>query len=215
MKKLNLYALEGIPLIQQGDNIGMIICEVAEKENFLFENGDIVVITSKIISKAEGRLVDTYKIKPSKKALSLAEKLEIDPRSLEVILRETKRLLIARPDLLLTEDRLGFISTKAGVDSSNTTPGPKGQVVSLLPKNPDTSAKIIRQTIEGNVGKKIAVIINDTFGRPDREGSVGMSIGISGNVLSGCENSTSCTSDQGGSQDGGGGSCNADGDGGN
>lgn len=182
MKKLNLHAFEGIPLIQQGDNIGAIICEAAEKEKFLFENGDIVVVTSKIVSKAEGRLVDTYKIKPSKETVSLAEKLEIDPKSLEVILQETKRLLIVRPDLLLTEDRLGFISTKAGVDSSNTLPGPKGQVVSLLPKNPDESARKIRQAVKKRTGKRIAVIINDTFGRPDRKGSVGMAIGISGIV---------------------------------
>jgi len=180
MKKLNLYAFEGIPLIQQGDNIGKIICEVAEKENFSFENSDIVVVTSKIVSKTEGRLVDTYKIKPSKETVSLAKKLEIDPRALEVILQETKRLLIARPGFLLTEDRLGFISTKAGVDSSNTTAGPKGQVVSLLPKDPDASAKKIRRLVERNTRKKIAVIINDTFGRPDRKGSIGMAIGISG-----------------------------------
>ncbi len=180
MKKLNLYAFEGIPLIQQGDDIGTIICEVSEKEGFLFEDGDIVVVTSKIISKAEGRLVDTFRIKPSKKATSIAEKLDMDPRNLEVILRETKRLLIARPDLLLTEDRLGFISTKAGVDSSNTMAGPKGQVVSLLPKDPDSSAKEIRQVIERNMGKRVAVIISDTFGRPFRKGSVGMAIGISG-----------------------------------
>lgn len=182
MKKLNLYAFEGIPLIQQGDDIGTVICEVAKKESFSFENGDIVVVTSKIVSKAEGRLVDTYKIKPSKETLLLAKKSEIDPRTLEVILQETRRLLIARSDLLLTEDRLGFISTKAGVDSSNTLPGQKGQVVSLLPKNPDASAKRIRQAIKKGTGKRIAVIINDTFGRPDRLGSVGMAIGISGIV---------------------------------
>lgn len=180
MKKLNLYAFEGIPLIQQGNDIGMIICEVAGKEGFLFKDGDIVVITSKIVSKAEGRLVDTYKIKPSKETVSLAEKFKIDPRNLEVILGETKRLLIARPGFLLTEDRLGFISTSAGVDSSNTLAGPKGQVVSLLPKDPDASAKRIRQIIEKRTERKIAVIINDTFGRPDRKGSVGMTIGISG-----------------------------------
>lgn len=180
MKEIKLHALESIPLIQQEDNIGAITCEAAEKEGFSFEDGDIVVVTSKIVSKAEGRLVDTYKIKPSKETISSAEKLEMDPRSLEVILQETKRLLIARPDLLLTEDRLGFISTKAGVDSSNTLPGPKGQVVSLLPQDPDESARRIRGTLQKSTRKKIAVIINDTFGRPDRKGSVGMAIGISG-----------------------------------
>lgn len=180
MKKLNLYALESIPLIQRGDDIGVIICDVAEKEKFSFENDDIVVVTSKIVSKAEGRLVNTYKVEPSEETVALAKKLEMDPRKLETILGETKRVLIARPGLLVTEDRLGFISTGAGVDSSNTLPGPKGQVVSLLPEDPDASVKRIRETIEQKTGKKIAVIINDTFGRGDRKGSVGMAIGISG-----------------------------------
>jgi len=180
MKTLKLYALEGIPLIQQGDDIGAIICEIAEKEKFSFEGDDIVVVTSKIVSKAEGRLIDTYKVEPSKETVALAKKLEMDPGKLEVILRETKRVLIARPGLIVTEDRLGFISTGAGIDSSNTLPGPKGQVLSLLPEDPDVSAKKIRQAIEKKIGKKIAVIINDTFGRPDRKGSVGMAIGISG-----------------------------------
>jgi len=180
MKTLNLYALEGIPLIQQGDDIGAIIYEIAEKEKFSFESDDIVVVTSKIVSKAEGRLVDTYKVEPSEETVVLAKKLGMDPRKLEVILGETKRVLIAKPGLILTENSLGFISTGAGVDSSNTLPGPKGQVVSLLPKDPDSSAKRIRETIEQKTGKKIAVIINDTFGRADRKGSVGMAIGISG-----------------------------------
>lgn len=180
MKTLNLYALEGIPLIQQGDDIGVIICEIAEKEKFSFENGDIAVVTSKIVSKSEGRLVDTYKVEPSEKRVALAKKLKMDPRKLEVVLGETKKVLIARPGLIVTEDNLGFISTGAGVDSSNTLPGPKGQVVSLLPEDPDSSAKKIRETIEQKTGRKIAVIINDTFGRADRKGSVGMAIGISG-----------------------------------
>jgi coenzyme F420-0:L-glutamate ligase/coenzyme F420-1:gamma-L-glutamate ligase len=180
MKTLNLYALEDIPLIQQGDNIGTIICRITEKEKFSFENNDIVVVTSKIVSKAEGRLVDTYKIEPSEETIVLAKKLEMDPRKLEVILGETRRVLIVRSGLIVTEDRLGFISTSAGVDSSNTLPGPKGQVVSLLPEDPDSSAKRIRKTIKQRTGKKIAVIINDTFGRADRKGSVGMAIGISG-----------------------------------
>lgn len=180
MKEINLYAPKSIPLVQKGDNIGAIICEAVEKENFFLEDGDVVVVTSKIVSKAEGRLVDTSKIKPSKEAVSLSEKIEIDPKNLEVILKETRRILIARPDLLLTEHNLGFLCTKAGVDSSNTIPGPKGKVVSLLPKNSDASAREIRQTIGRKTGKKIAVIINDTFGRADRKGSVGMAIGISG-----------------------------------
>lgn len=180
MRELHLYAFEGIPLIQRGDKIGDMICEAAKRKGFIFENNDVVVIASKIVSKAEGQLVDTRKIRPSKEALLLSEKIGIDPKNLEVILQETKRLLIARPDLLLTEHKLGFICTKAGVDSSNTIAGPKGQVVAILPKDPDSSARNIRREIENITKKKIAVIISDTFGRPDRMGSVGMAIGISG-----------------------------------
>lgn len=179
-REINLFALPDIPLIKRGDNLGEIICQSAAKRRFTFEDGDIVVIASKIVSKAEGRLVDTTMIRPSEETASLAEKLGMDPRNLEVILGETKRLLIARPGLLLTEHLLGFICTKAGVDSSNTTVGPKGKVVALLPENPDASAGKIRKAIEEATGEKIAVIINDTFGRPDRLGSVGMAIGISG-----------------------------------
>jgi len=180
LREINLFALPDIPLIKQGDNLGEIICRSAANSNFTFNDGDIVVVASKIVSKAEGRLVDTEKIGPSKETISLAEKLGMNPKNLEVILGETKRLLIVRPDLLLTEHHLGFICTKAGVDSSNTAIGPKGRVVALLPENPDASARKIRGTIERTTGKKIAVIINDTFGRPDRRGSVGMAIGLSG-----------------------------------
>lgn len=180
MKTISLYALMGIPLIQSGDDVGSIICNIAEKQNFLFQDRDIVVIASKIISKAEGQLIDTDQIKPSKEAQLLSEKVGIDPKNLEVILRETKKLLIARPNLLLTENLLGIIGTKSGVDSSNTTEGPKSKVVALLPKNPDLSAAKIRKIIKDATGKEVAVVINDTFGQSDRKGSIGMAIGFSG-----------------------------------
>lgn len=180
MKTISLYALREIPLIQPGDDVGSIICNLAEKQNFLFQDRDIVVIASKIISKAEGQLVDTDQIKPSKEAQLLSEMVGIDPKNLEVILRETKKILIARPNLLLTENLLGIIGTKSGVDSSNTTEGPKSKVVAILPKDPDLSAAKIRKIIKDATGKEVAVVINDTFGRSDRKGSVGMVIGFSG-----------------------------------
>jgi coenzyme F420-0:L-glutamate ligase/coenzyme F420-1:gamma-L-glutamate ligase len=177
--KMILYAIPNIPIIKRGDNVGKIIYEAARAEGFIFQDGDIVVVASKIVSRAEGRLVDIRKVKPSTKALKLAEKLGVDPRYLEVILSETERLLIVRPDLLLTEHRLGFICTKAGVDRSNVAPG-QGKIVALIPEDPDGSAQRIRETIQSITGKRVAVIINDTFGRPYRIGSVGMAIGISG-----------------------------------
>lgn len=179
-KTISLYALADIPLIQLGDDIGSIICATAKSQNYLFQDRDIVAIASKIISKAEGQLIDTDQVEPSPKTRLLSEKLGIAPKNLEVILRETKKLLITRSDLLLTENRLGMICTKAGVDSSNTMEGPKGKVVALLPKDPDLSAAKIRKTIKDITGKEVAVVINDTFGRSDRKGSIGMAIGFSG-----------------------------------
>lgn len=180
MKTISLYALRGIPLIEPGDDVGLIICDVARKENFLFHDRDIVVIASKIISKSEGQLVDVDKIKPSRRAQLLAKKLEMDPKNLEIILSETRKLLIARPNLLLTENLLGMIGTKSGVDSSNSTKGPEAREVVLLPRNPDLSATQVRKTIRDATGKEVAVVINDTFGRPDRKGSIGLAIGFSG-----------------------------------
>lgn len=180
MKTINLIALETIPFVEPGDDVGMIICEATARERFTFADGDIVIVASKIVSKAEGRLVDTDAVKPSRQAQALSKRVDVPAKQLEVILRETKRVLIARPGLLLTEHRLGFICTKAGVDSSNTVAGPKGRVVALLPKDPDASARRIRSKIKRNFGKKVAVIVNDTFGRSDRKGSVGMAIGMAG-----------------------------------
>lgn len=174
-----LYAVPNIPLIKPGDDIGKIVCEKIKNEHFSIKDKDIIVIASKIVSKAEGQIIDIQKIKASGEAVKLAEKIKVDPSYAQVLLNETKKFLWLKPEVVLTEHRLGIVCTKAGIDRSNVSPG-KGRIVSLLPKNPDSSAKNIRRTIEMLTGKKIAVIINDTFGRPYRTGSVGMAIGISG-----------------------------------
>jgi len=174
-----LHAVSDIPLIKDGDDIGKVICEASKKEGFVLQDGDILVVASKIVSRAEGQLVDTRRVEPSTRTLELAKRIGMDARYLEVVLGETKKLLIVRPDLLLTEHRLGFVCTKAGLDRSNVAPG-QGKIVALMPRDPDDSARRIRETIQSSTGKRVAVIINDTFGRPYRAGSVGMAIGISG-----------------------------------
>ena len=177
---VTLHAISGIPLIRPGDDLGEVICAAAVNEHYQFEDRDIAVIASKIVSKSEGQIVGTENIRPSQQTAEIAKHIGMNPHNLEVILSETKKLLVARPDLLLTVHRIGFICTKAGVDSSNIGPGPKGKEVVLLPKDPDLSARRIRWTIQTITGKEVVTIVCDTFGRADRQGSVGMAIGISG-----------------------------------
>lgn len=181
IRRIEIYAPRDIPLIREGDNIAEIIYETLGKKRFFLRDEDIVVVTSKIVSRAEGRLRETSGVKPSEEAILLAQKTGKDPKRIEIAIKsEIKKPLIARSGLFLTEHRLGFICTDGGIDSSNTAAGEKGKVVSLLPENPDASARRIREEIQSKTQKRIAVIIIDTFGRPDRRGSVGMAIGISG-----------------------------------
>lgn len=177
--KVTLYAIPGIPLIKPGDNLGEIIDDSASRAGFALEDNDVLVVAQKIVSKAENRLVNLDTVKPSQKATRLAKQVQIDPRHAEVVLRETKTLLRIRPGILIAEHRLGFIASKAGVDRSNATED-QGQTVTLIPEDSDLSAHRIRETIQSKTGKRIVVIINDSFGRPYREGSVGMAIGIAG-----------------------------------
>lgn len=181
IRTIEIYAPRDIPLIKEGNDIAEIICKTLEEKNLSLKDGDIIVVTSKIVSRAEGRLIETSEIQPSEEAILLAQKTGKDPKRIEIAIKnEVKKPLIARPGLFLTEHRLGFICTDGGIDSSNTAAGEKGKVVSLLPESPDVSAQRIREEVQSKTQKRIAVIIIDTFGRPDRKGSVGMAIGISG-----------------------------------
>jgi len=178
-KTITLYALSSVPMIKTGDNIAEIICDCATKEGFSFRNNDVVVVASKIISKAEGRTINLNDITPSAEGLDLAEKSKKDPRLCELYIKESQKIFRVREGVVVTIDRLGFNSTSAGIDRSNTGKREDGNV-SLLPLNPDASAKTIRDTIQQKTRKTVAVIINDSFGRPYREGSVRMLIGLAG-----------------------------------
>lgn len=173
---ISIIGLEGIPLIQRGDDLGGIIVEAAERRKVGIEDGDIVVVTQKIVSKAEGRLVDLKEIEPSEFAKEIADRTDRDPRHVEVILRDTSRIVKMKRGILITETKHGFVSANAGVDRSNVEEG----LVSLLPEDPDESARRIREEIRGITGKETAVIITDTWGRPWRLGQVDFAIGLSG-----------------------------------
>ncbi|HMD39076.1 MAG TPA: coenzyme F420-0:L-glutamate ligase [Candidatus Acidoferrum sp.] len=173
---LNLFVIPGLPEIRKDHNLPKLIADAARKTGIAFEQNDILVIAQKIISKSEGRVVHLSKIKPSPESQSLAKKLDNDPRLIELILRESRR--IVRADrVLIVETHHGFVCANAGIDHSNV---PGCDQVTLLPKNPDRSASRIAAALHKQTGKHIAVIISDTFGRPWRLGLTNVAIGAAG-----------------------------------
>jgi coenzyme F420-0:L-glutamate ligase/coenzyme F420-1:gamma-L-glutamate ligase len=171
-----LFSLPGIPEIRPGDNLVKAVGDAARRASIHFENGDVLVIAQKIVSKAEGALVDLASVKPSPQALTLGEQLKKDARAVEVVLQQSRR--IVRSDhVLITETDHGFVCANAGVDHSNV---PGSDVVTLLPKNPDRSAKKLAAALRKRTGKRVAVIISDTFGRPWRLGLTNVAIGAAG-----------------------------------
>jgi coenzyme F420-0:L-glutamate ligase / coenzyme F420-1:gamma-L-glutamate ligase len=173
---LQLITLPGLPEIRKGDVLSRLIVQEARQAKTSFQSGDVVVIAQKIVSKAEGSVVDLTQIKPSSRAIPLAAKLKKDPRLVEVILSESQRIVREDP-VLIGETRHGFVCANAGVDHSNV---PGVDVVTLLPRDPDASARKIATGLRKATGKRIAVIISDTFGRPWRLGLTNVAIGAEG-----------------------------------
>ena len=179
---LTLTPLMGIPLIQPGDDLAKIIVASLSKSHIALHDVDILVLAQKIVSKAEGRLVNLATVKPSLRALAYADETEKDPRLIELILRESKDVLRTRPGLIIVEHKLGFICANAGIDHSNVQ-GEGGEPedwVLLLPENPDASATEIREKIENTTNTHIGIMIIDSHGRAWRMGVVGVCIGLSG-----------------------------------
>ncbi len=177
MKKLTITSLEDFPLVEPKDDVAKIIVEVAARNCLKLENDDVIVAAQKIFSKAEGRIVKLSDILPSEKARELAKTAHRDPRFIELVLRETKRIIKVSNEILLVEDKRGLICINAGIDKSNV----KGRDnYALLPVNPDKSAEKCRNTIKKLTGKKVGIIISDTYSRPFRCGQVNFAIGIAG-----------------------------------
>jgi coenzyme F420-0:L-glutamate ligase/coenzyme F420-1:gamma-L-glutamate ligase len=167
---ISILPVEGLPEIAAGDDLGALIAGAAQ-----LEDGDVVVVAHKAVSKAEGRVVRIEDVEASERARELAG--ERDPREVEVVLRETVRIVRARPPFIIAETRHGFVCASAGVDHSNA-PGP-GMVV-LLPLAPDASARRIRGALHERTGREVAVIVSDSFGRPFRHGTTDVAIGVAG-----------------------------------
>ena len=168
--------IPGIPEIKSGDDLPLIILKAFKKNRIKLKDKDVLVITQKIISKAENRLVHKDFIKPTAKAIILSKKINKNPFLTQLILNESKRIIQKKPGVIITETHHGFICANSGIDQSNIPV----DYYCLLPLNPDNSAKKIRLTFEKEFDIKIGVIISDTFGRPFRSGQTDVAIGVSG-----------------------------------
>jgi len=173
-RELRVFALEGLPEIEAGDDLAALLADAAERAGGL-EDADVVVVAQKVVSKAEGRIVSLDGVEPSAQARDLA--VDADPRHVEVILGESVRLVRTRPPLLIAETRHGFVCASAGVDASNAKGA--GTLV-LLPLDPDASAARIRDGLRDRTGRDVAAIVSDSFGRPFRQGTTDVALGVAG-----------------------------------
>lgn len=176
MSSLSVYPLRGIPEVSEGQDLAELIARAAKDPGIGIKEGDVLVITHKIVSKAEGRVVDLSTVQPSEAARKFSKVLGKDARVVELILRETKRVVRMSKGIIICETRHGFVCANAGVDQSNIPLG----TASLLPSDPDESARQIREAVKKKLGANVAVIISDTFGRPWREGQTDVAIGVAG-----------------------------------
>ena len=176
-----VVALDGIPEIELGDDLAAHLGDAIERTGSLLplRPDDVLVVTQKVVSKAEGAIVDLGTVEPRPEAVEFAERWDRDARQVEVVLREARRVVRMANGVLITETPHGFICANGGIDASNVGPG-SGQIVTLLPVDPDASAGRIRRAIEARFGVDVPVIVSDSFGRPWRWGIVDVAIGVSG-----------------------------------
>jgi coenzyme F420-0:L-glutamate ligase/coenzyme F420-1:gamma-L-glutamate ligase len=179
LTQLSLIALPGIPHVQPGDDLARLIVASLQSGGLVLEAGDILVITSKLVSKAEGRFVDLRVVTPSPRAEKIGRRTHKDPRLVELILQESTGISRMRGEVLIVRHRLGFTLANAGIDHSNVSPEGENWVL-LLPEDPDASARRIREALQTLTGIAPGVVISDSHGRPFRIGTVGTAIGLAG-----------------------------------
>lgn len=173
---ITIIGVTGIPEVKSGDDVGAVIGQAVRDAELAIVDRDIFVVAQKVVSKSEGRVVRLDSIEPSARAREWADAYDKDPRLVEVVLHESKRIVRMERGVLIAETRHGLVCANAGVDASNVEEG----TALLLPEDPDASARRIQKTLEANFGVRLAVIISDTFGRPWREGLVNVAIGVAG-----------------------------------
>ena len=177
MRSITLTAIEGIPMIRAGDDLAALLAEAIERAGLALQPRDIVVVCQKIVSKSEGRVVDLKNVAPSAFAANLARRWEKDPRAVELVLRQSNRIVRNDRGVLIVETGPGWVCANAGVDESNALDDDRAI---LLPEDPDASASRIRAALRKRYGVDLAVLVTDTFGRPWRDGLTEICLGISG-----------------------------------
>jgi len=175
--RVEVIGVEGLPVIKKGDDLVKLVCQAAEKQRTPIKNGDVIVITHVVASRAEGNTINLDDVVPSEFAQTVAKQVDKDPALVEVILRESKSIVRMGDGHLITETKHGFVCANSGVDQSNV---PGGRTVAPLPKNPDRTARKIKQNVMRLTGKDVAVIVSDTHGRPLREGEINIAVGVAG-----------------------------------
>lgn len=178
---VTLTALDGIPLVREGDDLATLIAKALDDAAIVPQNADILVVAQKIVSKAEGRQVTLDTVTPSVAASDLAPQVSKDPRHVEMILRESEEVLRVTGGAVISVHKLGFVMANAGVDQSNVehTPGMSDRVL-LLPSDPDRSATTLKAALDEKYGISMGVVINDSVGRAWRRGVIGLAIGAAG-----------------------------------
>jgi coenzyme F420-0:L-glutamate ligase/coenzyme F420-1:gamma-L-glutamate ligase len=174
--RYEVIGIEGIGEVRPGDDIARLVLDAAARQRTPVAGGDVLVLSQKIVSKSEGRLLNLTEVTPSTMATTFATELGRDPRLIEVILRESRRVVRMDRGVLVTETRHGWVCANAGVDQSNVD----AEMVALLPEDPDRSARAFRDAVRAQARTEIHVIVADTFGRPWREGLVNIAIGVAG-----------------------------------
>jgi coenzyme F420-0:L-glutamate ligase / coenzyme F420-1:gamma-L-glutamate ligase len=179
--RLEVVALDGIPEVVPGDDLAALLGDAIERtpDATPLHEDDVVVVTQKVVSKAEGAIVDLTTVEPGPKAIEFATTYDRDPRQIEVVLREAVRVVRMANGVLITETHHGFVCANGGIDASNVGPS-SGTIVTLLPRDPDASAAGIRAAIRERFGVDVPVIVSDSFGRPWRWGIMDVAIGVSG-----------------------------------
>lgn len=178
-RSLTLTVLAGLPLVQPGDDLGALLALALRRTQIAPRDGDVVIIAQKVVSKAEGRIVNLKEVVPSARAVALANEVNKDARLVEVILSESDEVVRHRRDVLIVAHRLGFVMANAGVDQSNVG-SEDGEHVLLLPRDPDASATALKTQLDREFGVNLGILINDSFGRAWRNGVVGVALGAAG-----------------------------------
>ena len=180
--RLSFVGVEGIPMVQPGDDLAVLILDALTEMGEALTDDDVIVLAQKIVSKAENRYLDLRTVTPSEEACRLAKEVDKDPRKVQAILDESNEVVRKREGVLIVEHRLGFVQANAGIDQSNIPheEDDEDNLCLLLPEDPDTSARALREEIKKRTGLRVGVVINDSLGRAWRNGTLGLAIGVAG-----------------------------------